>query len=107
MSEPEVLAALARQPDHTCRIGEMRILYFFRHGPFAGPNKHRDREEPLPREVTDRRQIPDIYDSFQFLVGPDGKVSAISWNGEDLRVHTKGGDYPGDNVSKLPDEFFR
>jgi hypothetical protein len=85
----------------------MRILYFFRQGPFAGPNKHGDREEPLPLEVTDRRQIPDIYDSFQILVGSDGKVSAIAWNGEDLHVHTIRGDFSGDNVSKLPDEFFR
>ena len=72
---------------------------------FAGLNKRGDKEEPLQLEATDRLQIPDIYDSIQVLIAPDGRALAITWNSEELQIRTTHGNHAGANVSKLPDEF--
>lgn len=105
MSEEEVYGILGRA-DYTCEFHNKRVSYFFSRGLTGLVWTIKTNFGGYPSIVAERCQIPDLYDSVQVLINVDGKVEAITWNGEELTIRTDRGAFSGSNVSQLPESFF-
>lgn len=107
MLETDAIRILGGVPDYVCQAGDLKVVYFFSHRFLSGKRVFRDHPERFPKAVTEKKQIPDVYDAIQLLVGPEGRIRAVTWNGETLHIRTASGELPGSNVSELPEEFFQ
>jgi hypothetical protein len=106
MTEQQVRSIMGDTPNFMCKYAQCKIIYYFSGGPFSDERKVLIYPEKYPKDVTEIQQIPFIYDALQILIGPDGKVRAIAWNGENAIIHTYEGNVKGSDITKIPNKMF-
>ena len=91
----QLLDVYGRPPDTVVTCGRCRVGVYFGHALGS--------EEPgvFPETISTLRELPEVYDSMQFLVSEDDVTVAKAWCGESTVVHVFSGLRRGSSLSSL------
>lgn len=106
MPQGAVRAGFGAEPDFVCEFGSSSIWYF-RSPPDMADRVADTRGELDPSRhksgtvYTSLADLPQPYDHVTVAFGPDDKLHAYTWIGEEYHIHTKRGAVGGSDFSEL------